>query len=118
MTAKRMLALLLTLCLCICLCACTNVQQNAQGSDKLILWAEPSGAKYLQNDEGQIASTAAEKSVLRIQMAKNETEAGQLMLYAGEAVRVITSQFRTWFAAMPSSRQPVWRSFTNIIRTM
>ena len=86
MTAKRMLALLLTLCLCICLCACTNVQQNAQGSDKLILWAEPSGAKYLQNDEGQIASTAAEKSVLRIQMAKNETEAGQLMLYAGEAV--------------------------------
>lgn len=87
MTAKRMLAFVLAICLCVGLCACGNIQSNVQNSDSLILWAEPSSAKYLQNDQGQIASTAAEKSVLRIQMAKNETEAVQLMLYAGETVQ-------------------------------
>lgn len=86
MTAKRMLSFLLAMCLCVSLCACADVGQNVQSSDKLILWAEPSVAKYLQNDEGQIASTAAQKSVLRIQMAKNETEAVQLYMYANEAV--------------------------------
>ena len=86
MTAKRIFALVLAMCLCVSLCACADTQGKAQGSDELILWAEPSSVKYLQNDEGKIASTAAEKSVLRIQMAKNETEAVQLMLYASEAV--------------------------------
>ena len=86
MTAKRMIALLLAMCLCIGLCACADTQQSAQSSDGLILWSEPSSAKYLQYDQGQIASTAAQKSVLQIQMAKNETEAVQLMLYANEDV--------------------------------
>lgn len=86
MTAKRMLAFVLAMCLCVSLCACGDTKQSVQSSDELILWAEPSSAKYLQDDKGQIASTAAQKSVLRIQMAKNETEAVQLMLYAGEAV--------------------------------
>lgn len=86
MTAKKVLSFLLAMCLFVSLCACGDTQQNVQGSDKLILWAEPSSAKYLQNDEGQIASTAAQKPVLRIQMAKNETEAVQLYMYANEAV--------------------------------
>ena len=70
MTAKGALALLLAICLCIGLCACTDAKQAIKGDDGLILWAEPSGIKYLQNDEGQIASTAAQKTVLQIQMAK------------------------------------------------
>ena len=86
MTAKGALALLLAICLCIGLCACTDAQQAIKGDDGLILWAEPSGIKYLQTDEGQIASTAAHKTVLQIQMAKNETEAVQLMLYARDAI--------------------------------
>lgn len=86
MTAKGALALLLAICLCIGLCACTDAKQAIKGDDGLILWAEPSGIKYLQNDEGQIASTAAQKTVLQIQMAKNETEAVQLLLYARDAI--------------------------------
>ncbi len=83
MTAKRSLALLLALIMCIGLFGCAGVTGR---KDSLILWAESSGIKYLQNDEGQAAKSAAEKGVLKIQMARNEAEAVQLMLYANQDI--------------------------------
>ncbi len=83
MTAKRCLALLLALVLCISLCSCGG--NNASKGD-LILWGEPSGAKYLQNDGGEAVKTASQKGVLKVQMARNEGEAVQLMLYANKDI--------------------------------
>ncbi len=83
MTAKRGLALLLTLVLCIGLCSCSS---NAGTNADLILWGESSGAKYLQNDEGQAAQSAPQKGVLKVQMARNEAEAVQLMMYANKDI--------------------------------
>lgn len=83
MTVKRSLALLLALVLCIGLCGCG---EKAGSKEDLILWAEPSGIKYLQNDNGVAVSTAAQKSVLKVQMARNEAEAVQLMLYANQDI--------------------------------
>lgn len=114
MMAKRMLALMLAICLCLGLCACGNIRFNGQGGNTLVLWAEPSSIKYLQNDEGQIMSTAAEKSVLRIQMAKNETEAVQLMMYAKEAVscyNVTVSDLICGNAIIPASSVEIFHQF-------
>lgn len=114
MTAKRILALLLALCLCAGLCACGDVQQRTIDSNGLILWAEPSGIKYLQNDQGLIAATAAEKNILQIQMAKNETEAVQLMLYAGEAVEcynVTVSDLVCGNAIIPASDVEIFHEY-------
>ncbi len=83
MTAKRSLALALVLALCAGLLGC--VQLGGSSTD-LILWAEPSGTKYLQNDNAEAVKDASEKNVLKLQMARNESEAVQLMLYANEDI--------------------------------
>ena len=54
---------------------------QATGGDELILWAESSTSKIVQDDDGKAASVAAQKNTLSIQMAKNEYEGAQLMLF-------------------------------------
>ena len=54
---------------------------QATGGDELILWAESSTSKIVQDDDGKAASAAAQKNTLSIQMAKNEYEGAQLMLF-------------------------------------
>ncbi len=83
MTAKRSLAFLLALVLCTGLFGCTQTVGN---KDALILWGENSGSKILQNDEAEAVKAAPEKNVLRIQMARNEAEAVQLMMYANQDI--------------------------------
>ncbi len=83
MTAKRSLALALVLALCVGLLGCV---QLGGSSEDLILWAEPSSIKLLQNDDGQAVKAASEKNVLKLQMARNEAEAVQLMMYANEDI--------------------------------
>ena len=73
MNTKTILAWILTLSLLLGLCCCGST--DAARSDDFVLWAEPSGIKYMQDDDGVAAKTAPEKSVLKVQMAKNETEA-------------------------------------------
>ena len=84
MNAKRILAWILTLSLLLGLCGCGIVGKARSGD--LVLWAEASGVKYLQDDGGMAAKTAPEKSVLKVQMAKNESEAVQLMMYANKKI--------------------------------
>ncbi len=83
MTAKRSLAFLLALVLCIGLYGCSG---DTGANEDLILWGESSSAKYLQNDEGQAVKSASQKSVLKVQMARNEAEAVQLMMYANKDI--------------------------------
>ena len=72
MNAKTIFAWILVLSLLLGLWGCGS--KDAAPSKELVLWAEPSGIKYMQDDEGAAAKTAPEKSVLKVQMAKNETE--------------------------------------------
>ena len=59
---------------------------QATGGDELILWAESGTAKIVQDDDGKAASLASQKNMLTIQMAKNEDEGGQLMLFGNRNV--------------------------------
>ena len=59
---------------------------QATGGDELILWAESGTAKIVQDDDGKAASLAAQKNTLNIQMAKNEDEGAQLMLFGNRNV--------------------------------
>ena len=59
---------------------------QATGGDELILWAESGTAKIVQDDDGKAASLAAQKNTLSIQMAKNEDEGAQLMLFGNRNV--------------------------------
>ena len=59
---------------------------EATGGDELILWAESGTAKIVQDDDGKAASLASQKNTLTIQMAKNEDEGAQLMLFGNRNV--------------------------------
>ena len=59
---------------------------EATGGDELILWAESGTAKIVQDDDGRAATLAAQKNTLAIQMAKNEDEGAQLMLFGNRNV--------------------------------
>ena len=109
MKAKKILAWALIFSLCVGLCGCADLG-NGQTGD-LVLWSEPSGIKYLQNDEGEAAKTAGDKSVLQVQMAKNETEAVQLMMYANKAVscyNVEVSDLICGDAVIPAENVEIW----------
>jgi len=59
---------------------------QATGGDELILWAESGTAKIVQDDDGKAATLAAQKNTLSVQMAKNEDEGAQLMLFGNRNV--------------------------------
>ncbi|MBO5078379.1 MAG: DUF4091 domain-containing protein [Oscillospiraceae bacterium] len=59
---------------------------TATGGDELILWAESGASKIVQDDDGKAATQAAQKNTLSIQMAKNESEGAQLMLFGNRNV--------------------------------
>ena len=109
MNAKTILAWMLTLSLLLGLCGCGSA--NIAHSGDLVLWAEPSGIKYMLSDDGAAAKTAPEKSVLKVQMAKNETEAVQLMMYAREAIScydVTVSDLICGGAVIPAESVEIW----------
>ena len=59
---------------------------TATGGDELILWAESGASKIAQDDDGKAATQAEQKNTLSIQMAKNEYEGAQLMLFGNRNV--------------------------------
>ena len=69
------------------LAAAKNPDTTAStGGDELILWAESGTAKIVQDDDGKAATLANTKNALSIQMAKNEDEGAQLMLFGNRNV--------------------------------
>ena len=64
---------------------CTKSVWKTDGK-ALTLWAEASTVKIMQDDKGQAKKDAKDKQVLRIEMAKNEAEAVQMMMYAKKDV--------------------------------
>lgn len=109
MNVKTILAWMLTLSIFFGLCGCGST--DTANSDDLVLWSEHSGVKYLQDDDGAAAKTAPEKSVLKVQMAKNETEAVQLMMYAGKKINsydVAVSDLICGNAVIPAENVEIW----------
>ena len=51
MKAKSILAVILTISLLIGLCGCQKAEPTQSAG--LVLWAEPSGIKYMQDDDGE-----------------------------------------------------------------
>ena len=82
MKKRILLCLILTMVIFVS-AGCTK---STNSDSRLTLWYEASAAKILQNDEGEAAKTAAEKQTLKINMAKNESEGVQLMMYANEDI--------------------------------
>ncbi len=64
---------------------CIGCQKKAENS-ALTLWAEASTTKILQDDAGKASKKAGDKNILKINMAKNEAEGVQLMMYAKKDV--------------------------------
>lgn len=64
---------------------CIGCQEKTENGS-LILWAEASTVKILQNDGGEASKQAGKKNILKINMAKNESEGVQLMMYAKKDV--------------------------------
>ena len=109
MKIKTILAWMLAVSLLFGLCGCGGA--GTAGSDGLVLWAEPSGIKYMRSDDGAAAKTASEKSVLKVQMAKNETEAVQLMMYANKKIScydVAVSDLVCGNAMIPAENVEIW----------
>ena len=91
MIRKRLLALSLVLALLIPMAGCKNVsnsggdQAKIEGEDALV-WCESATAKIVLNDKGKAAEASANKNVLTINMARNEEEGAQLMLFAKKEI--------------------------------
>ncbi len=82
MKLKRIAAIVLA---AITAAGCIGCQEKTENG-ALTLWAETSTTKILQNDGGKAAKQAGDKNVLKINMAKNEAEGVQLMMYAKKDV--------------------------------
>ncbi len=85
MNMKRIIALILTVGFVFSSVGCgstTNTFKGNTDGSELTLWSEPSTMKILQDDQGEAVKTADKKSVLTVNMARNESEGVQLMMYA------------------------------------
>lgn len=54
--------------------------------ESMTLWAESSTVKIKQDDKGKTVKTAKDKQILKVNMARNESEGAQLMIYAKQKI--------------------------------
>lgn len=85
MRKKRIVLTALVFALMVGCAGCGRFSGKTDGKS-LTIWAEPSTVKILQDDDGKAVKEAKEKNVLKIQMAKNESEGVQLMMYAKKKI--------------------------------
>lgn len=90
MNRKRIAAGILSVILAFTALGCAGKNggkaHTAVGDKNLTLWYEASTVKLKQNDGGEAVKAAGDKNVLKICMARNESEGVQLMLYAGKDI--------------------------------
>ena len=80
MKAKRMITGLLVTALMMSTVGCMG-QGKTNGSE-MTIWSEASTVKIKQFDDGEAVKNAGSKNVLKVNMAQNESEGVQLMIYA------------------------------------
>lgn len=87
MKLRRILGTFLAVSLIAMMVGCQNPASETVGKAKtsgsdLEIWYAPSTSKIVQDDEGGAAKTAKENQKMIINMARNEEEGAQLMMYA------------------------------------
>lgn len=85
MKLKQVASLLLASSVILGCVGCSKMAWKTDGK-ALTIWAEASTVKILQDDKGEAKKSAKDKQVLRVEMAKNESEAVQMMMYAKKDV--------------------------------
>lgn len=88
MNFKRFIACMLGCILTLSLTACE--QKSKTNGDALTLWYEASTVKIKQDDEGEAVKSAKQKKTLVIDMARNESEGVQMMMYAKKDISSYT----------------------------
>lgn len=87
MKRKQVIAGLLALAMTFSLVGCQSKDKGKTDGKELTLWAEASTVKLKQNDSGKAAKESDDKKILKINMAKNESEGVELMLYAKQDIK-------------------------------
>lgn len=87
MNMKRCASFVLALVL---ICGCVGCGSAKTDGSFLTVWAEHTTVKIKQQDDGKAAKSAGSKNVLKISMAKNESEGIQLMMRAKKDVSAYT----------------------------
>lgn len=82
MKKKKLLAGILALALAGSVAGCNGIGKGKVDGKEATLWAECSTVKIKQFDEGKAVKEAGNKNVLKINMARNESEGVELMMYA------------------------------------
>lgn len=84
MKMKRIIAGILAVMLLSSSVGCSDSGKTS-GSE-LTIWSEASTVKIKQFDDGEAAKSSAGKNILKINMAQNESEGVQLMMYAKKEI--------------------------------
>lgn len=103
----------LFMCAAAMLAACTGCGKRSGKTDgkAMTIWSEASTVKILQDDDGKAVKEAKKKNVLNVQMAKNESEGVQLMMYAKKNIDSYTvevSDLKSDKAVIMSDSVDVW----------
>lgn len=115
MNRKRIAAGILSVILAFSALGCVGKNgksHTAVGDKNLTLWYEASTVKLKQNDNGEAVKAAGDKNVLKIRMARNESEGVQLMLYAGKDITsydVSVSDLSSRDGTIPAEDIDIWQ---------
>lgn len=113
MKRKQIYAGLLALMLVFSVVGCNRSDGKVDGKE-LTIWSEASTVKIKQHDEGEAVKKAGDKDVLQINMAQNEAEGAQLMLYAKKDIasyNVTVSDLVSDKGSIPSEQIEIYHVF-------
>ena len=82
MNKKHITVAFLSAMLALFIVGCSSFTGAKTSSSELTLWYEASTVKLFQDDDGKAAKTAKDKQTLKINMARNESEGVQMLMYA------------------------------------
>lgn len=112
MKKKRLLAGLLLLSVILTSTGCANLVEGLSLGSSLKLWYEASTVKIKQDDQGEAVKQSKDKSTLLINMARNESEGVQLMMYAKKeigAYQVSVSDLKSKNGIIPSESVDIYQ---------
>lgn len=113
MNMKRLTVGFLTAVLALSSVGCSSLTGGKTKSSELTLWYESATVKLLQNDEGKAAKTAKDKQTLKVNMARNESEGVQLMMYAKkdiDAYNVTISDLVSGTSIIPADTVDIYQT--------
>ena len=112
MNKKQFTVGLLSVFLALFLIGCSSLTSGKTSSSELTLWYEASTAKLFQDDDGKAAKTAKDKQTLKINMARNESEGVQMLMYAKKDIdsyNVTVSDLKSEAGTIPAKSVDIYQ---------